>query len=157
MVFLGFNEHGDASSDDDESSEYSASTDARPCRCLPGYRPIDGKPHSGSCSKRRRQSRWDDSKEIARLFPGVRSLGLVGMYVVESCLSLSFEYELTSVIRLQVGSYQTKMVRGLRFLHLLAPEAFLRGERNQVHVCILRRYTGRASSLGGQELGKGKV
>lgn len=77
-----FNEYGDASSDDDESSEYSNSADAKSCRCLPG-----GKSHSGTCSKRRRQSRYDDSKEIARLFPGVRSLGLVGMYVAaEYCI-----------------------------------------------------------------------
>lgn len=74
-----FNEDGDASSDDEESSEYSTSGDNRLCRCVPSDRFIDGKSHCGVCSKRRRQSRYDDAREIARLFPGVRSLGLVGM------------------------------------------------------------------------------
>lgn len=75
----GFNEQGDAFSDDEESTEDSSSTDLRSCRCPPGYRPLDERPHSGTCSKRRRQSRHDDAKEIALIFPGVRSFGLVGM------------------------------------------------------------------------------
>lgn len=74
-----FNEDGDASSDDEESSEYSTSGDNRTCRCKPSDRRNSGKTHCSSCNKRRRSSRHDDAQEIARLFPGVRSLGLVGM------------------------------------------------------------------------------
>ncbi|CAK1366227.1 Hybrid signal transduction histidine kinase B [Cercospora beticola] len=73
-----FNEHGDASSDDDESSEYNS--DAKSCRCSLG-KAFDGKQmHAPSCSKRRKQGRRDDCAEILRLFPGVRSFGLVGMW-----------------------------------------------------------------------------
>jgi hypothetical protein len=71
-----FNEHGDASSDDE--SEHS--TDAKSCRCLPNQSD-GGNGHSPACSRRKkRNNRIDDAKEILRLFPGVRSLGLVGMW-----------------------------------------------------------------------------
>ncbi|KAF7186984.1 Hybrid signal transduction histidine kinase B [Pseudocercospora fuligena] len=74
-----FNEYGDASSEDDESSEYNS--DAKSCRCSIGTVLADGKQqHSPSCSKRRKQNRLDDSKEIFQLFPGVRSICLVGMW-----------------------------------------------------------------------------
>ncbi|EME82497.1 uncharacterized protein MYCFIDRAFT_215705 [Pseudocercospora fijiensis CIRAD86] len=74
-----FNEYGDVSSEDDESSEYNS--DAKSCRCSSGTVQADGKQeHSPSCSKRRKQNRLDDSKEIFQLFPGVRSIGLVGMW-----------------------------------------------------------------------------
>ncbi|KAI5365441.1 Putative signal transduction response regulator, receiver domain, histidine kinase/HSP90-like ATPase [Septoria linicola] len=73
-----FNEFGDASSDDDESSEYNS--DAKSCHCSSGTK-IDGKQtHAPSCSKRRKYGRRDDCTEILKLFPGVRSFGLVGMW-----------------------------------------------------------------------------
>ncbi|KAF2212013.1 hypothetical protein CERZMDRAFT_42044 [Cercospora zeae-maydis SCOH1-5] len=73
-----FNEHGDASSDDDESSEYNS--DAKSCRCLMGKAAEGKQTHAPSCSKRRKHGRRDDCAEILRLFPGVRSFGLVGMW-----------------------------------------------------------------------------
>ncbi|KJX98408.1 sensor histidine kinase/response regulator like protein [Zymoseptoria brevis] len=69
-----FNDDGDASSDD--SSEHNA--DSKSCGCIP----IHGdKVHTPTYSKRKRRSlRRNDTKEILRLFPGVRNFGLVGMW-----------------------------------------------------------------------------
>lgn len=72
-----FDENGDASSED-ESSEYS--TEVSTCSCSPDSSTKDGQGHNASCPKRRKRSRLDDCKEIQRLFPGVRSVGLVGMW-----------------------------------------------------------------------------
>ncbi|KAK4501312.1 hypothetical protein PRZ48_007120 [Zasmidium cellare] len=69
-----FNEYGDASSDD-ESSEGNTDGGSLPC-C--SQSPSSG--HSASCSKRHNKSRMDDCKEILRLLPGVRSVGIVGMW-----------------------------------------------------------------------------
>lgn len=72
-----FNEYGDASSED-ESSEYN--TDTSSCRCSSNNTTQEIQGHSPSCSKRRKKTRIDDCKEILRLFPGVRSVGLTGMW-----------------------------------------------------------------------------
>ncbi|EME43404.1 hypothetical protein DOTSEDRAFT_72716 [Dothistroma septosporum NZE10] len=72
-----FNEYGDASSDDDSSE---GNTDGSSCRCSAGSMSQEVKTHSANCSKRRKKGRRDDGAEIVRLFPGVRSVGLVGMW-----------------------------------------------------------------------------
>lgn len=72
-----FNEHGDASSED-ESSENN--NDAQSCKCLSDLTQSESVVHSPSCPKRRKKHRLDDCKEILRLFPGVRSVGFVGMW-----------------------------------------------------------------------------
>lgn len=72
-----FNEYGDASSDDDSSE---GNTDGSSCRCSAGSMSHEVKNHSANCSKRRKRGRRDDGREIVKLFPGVRSVGLVGMW-----------------------------------------------------------------------------
>jgi signal transduction histidine kinase/CheY-like chemotaxis protein len=68
-----FNEVGDASSDDESSESSSART--------PLTRSSEVSEETASTRKtRRKRNRIDDGREIQRLFPGVRSLALVGMW-----------------------------------------------------------------------------
>lgn len=72
-----FNEYGDASSDDDSSE---GNTEGGSCKCGAGSASPGSPDHSPSCSKRHKKNRLDDCKEILRLLPGVRSVGIVGMW-----------------------------------------------------------------------------
>lgn len=76
-----FNEFGEVASDDDDDvlSEYHS--DDKTCKCGPSNKSDDGKQaHILSCAQRRKQRRRNDCAEILKLFPGVRSFGLVGMW-----------------------------------------------------------------------------
>ena len=68
-----FNEEGDASSDDESSDGWRSSSQPS---TAPGGNPVDEVP---SRKERRNRRRIDDSRKIQYLFPGVRSLALVGM------------------------------------------------------------------------------
>ncbi|KAK5121862.1 hypothetical protein LTR85_004433 [Meristemomyces frigidus] len=72
-----FNEEGDASSDD-ESSEGGVPRRSRPS--TPMASANDRSDNDVRPGPRRKRLRIDDGKEIQRLFPGVRSLALVGMW-----------------------------------------------------------------------------
>ncbi|KAI7493856.1 hypothetical protein KC357_g880 [Hortaea werneckii] len=74
-----FNEEGDASSDD-ESSESSVVTDQRPDTPKTSQSEVSETSQTRRPGLRRRRARIDDGREIQRLFPGVRSLALVGMW-----------------------------------------------------------------------------
>ncbi|KAK3676317.1 hypothetical protein LTR78_003591 [Recurvomyces mirabilis] len=74
-----FNETGDASSDDSSSEGGTPSSETAP----PIPTALDDDPSEQSSTNRRgqkRRNRIDDGREIQRLFPGVRSVALVGMW-----------------------------------------------------------------------------
>lgn len=70
-----FNEDGDGSSDDESASDGGRVSDVSPS-------PSDTKAKEAAHSRRQRPKlgRVDDGREIQRIFPGVRSLALVGMW-----------------------------------------------------------------------------
>lgn len=72
-----FNEEGDASSEDDSSG----SSSSQKTRGHRSHSPTpDGVVGKIARKRRRKRARIDDGREIQRLFPGVRSLALIGMW-----------------------------------------------------------------------------